>query len=64
MEGPIKSPLSVRPSISSAFSSEMAQLFFSDFWHNGRELEYLKTDRALFSKKKFSCPNLGKKCQK
>ena len=36
-------------------------LVFSDAWHNCSQLEYLKTDKALFPKKIHFCPNLGKK---
>ena len=36
-------------------------LVFSDTWHNCSQLEYLKTDKALFPKKIHFCPNLGKK---
>ena len=36
-------------------------LGFTDFWHNDRWFKYLKTDRFLFSRKIYICPNLGKK---
>ena len=39
-----------------------ASLVFSNFLHDSRSLEYLKTDRALFPAKFiFARPNLGKK---
>ena len=38
-----------------------SSLVFSDFLNNDRWLEYLKTDRALFSRKIHFCSNLGKK---
>ena len=54
LEGTIKSLLSVRPSfyqfgIFLGYSS----LIFYDFWYNGSQLEYLKTDRALFWENSF-----------
>ena len=36
-------------------------LVFSDFWYDGKSLEYLKTGRGLFSKKIYFWPNLSKK---
>ena len=36
-------------------------LVFSNFWHNGRWFVYLKTDRALFSRKIDFGSDLGKK---
>ena len=36
---------------------------FFDFWHDGRYLEYLKTDKALSSRKIYFHPNLSKKGQ-
>ena len=38
--------LSIHPSVQH-FPQEW-QISFSDFWHNGKRLEYLKTIRALF----------------
>ena len=54
---------SICRSVSSVFFPRIAdyRLVFSDFWHNGRKLEYLKTDRALFSRKIQYCPILHKK---
>ena len=60
-EGPIKSPLLVSLSIGLGFLSGIAHYFFSDFLHGGRNVEYEKTDRALFSWKIHFCPNMGKK---
>ena len=34
-------------------------LGFSDFWHIGRQFEYWKTDRALFSRKIHFWPKFG-----
>ena len=65
-EGPIKSPLSgclfVRLSVRQ-FGVFLGNypIVFSDFQHDRRQLEYLKTDRALFSRKFQFCANLGKK---
>ena len=46
-EGPIKSPLSVGlsvcPSVNSSFFFRNGSIVFSDFWHDVRWLEYLKT---------------------
>ena len=58
LEGPIKSLLSVHllsvcPSVRH-FSQEWLFSFFSDFLHDGRYVEYLKIDRALFSKIHFA----------
>ena len=64
-ECPIRLLLSVCPSVSSAFFSEMAQKFFLicgtmvDNWQIVDRC--LKTDRALFSCKIHFCSNLGKK---
>ena len=66
-ECPIKLLLSVCPSVSSAFFSEMAQKFYLicgtmvDNWQIVDRC--LKTDRALFSCKIHFCPNLGKRTQ-
>ena len=61
-KGPIKSLLSVclslRPSVQSF--SQIWLIILSDFWHNGRKLEYLKTDKVLFSKKIHFWRNLSK----
>ena len=35
-------------------------LDFSEFWHNGRQFEYWKTDEALFSRKIQFCQNVDK----
>ena len=65
MEGPLKSLLpvclSICPSVSLAFFLKNGPLLFSDCLHNGRWLEYLKSDRALFSRKIYFCPKLVKK---
>ena len=61
-KGPIKPLLSVclplRPSVQSF--SQIWLIILSDFWHNGRKLEYLKTDKVLFSKKIHFWRNLSK----
>ena len=38
-----------------------SSLDFSDFWHSGRQIEYWKTDRVLFSRKIHFWPKLGQK---
>ena len=42
--------MSFHPSVNSAFFLGR-QINFSDFWHGGKYLEYLKTDRAFFPEK-------------
>ena len=62
LEGPIKSLLSVSLSVCPSvwrFSQKWPNNF-SYFWHDGRESEYPKTDRAPFSRKIHFCPNLSK----
>ena len=68
-EGPVKSPLSVCLSVCPSVRQfgiflRDGSLVFTDSWHDGKYLEYLKTDRALFSRKIYVYPNLGKKCPK
>ena len=53
MEVPIKSLLFVCPPVClfvGQFSVFLrnGSIVFSDFWHDGRQLEYLKTYRAVF----------------
>ena len=65
-EGPIKFMLSVCLSVFLSVCQlgiflRNSSFDFSDFLHDGRYLEYLKTDRNLFPRKIHFCPNLGKK---
>ena len=48
----------------SGIFSGMGHQFFLFFLLVGRQWEYLKTDRALLSRKIHFCPNLGTKCPK
>ena len=63
VSGPTKSLLSVSPSVRPSvrhFFQEWVISFFY-FSHDDRLLEYLKTDKVLFSKKNNFSPNFGKK---
>ena len=54
MEGPIKSPLFICLSVRQfSIFPRNGSLVFSDFLHNGKLLEYLKADIALFPGKFF-----------
>ena len=58
--------LSVCPSVRSTFFSGKVHYLISFFWffYNDTWLEYLKTDRALFSRKIFFCSNSTKNSPK
>ena len=48
MKGPIKSPFSVCPAVHQfGVFLRSGSLVLSNFLHNGRYLEYLKTDRKI-----------------
>ena len=65
LSGPTKSLLSVSPSVRPSvrhFFQEWVISFFY-FSHDDRSLEYLKTDKALFSKKIIFLQILAKRTQ-
>ena len=62
---PTKSPMSVFLSgCQFGIFLRNGSLVFSDFLRSSKWLEYLKTDRVLFSRKIHFCPNLGKRGSK